>query len=113
MAIRFQKWERAIKFLSKAIADNPKLFVAYHKRALAYSKTGQYDKCINDLKKATELAPNFPEAYALMGVVYEIKKDYPAALKAYKEAYKREKRKDGRRLLEKYINDVQERMKKK
>ncbi len=113
MAIRFQKWGRAITFLSKAIADNPKLFVAYHKRALAYSKTGQYDKCIADLKKATELEPDFPEAHALMGVVYEIRKDYPSALKAYQEALKREKRRDGRKMLQKYIHDVQQRMREK
>lgn len=113
MAIRFQKWKRAVKFLSKALADNPKLFVAYHKRALAYSKTGQYDKCIADLKKATELAPNFPEAHALMGVVYEIKKDYRAALKAYQEALKREKRIEAQRVLQKYIDDVKEQIKKK
>ena len=98
MALRFQKWQSAIKFLTKVIQENPKFFVAYHKRAFAYSKTGQYDKCLADLKKATELKPDYPEAYALMGLVYEIQKSYPAALKAYKEALKREKRSDARKV---------------
>ena len=68
MAVRYKKWDRAIKFLTLAIKENPNFFGAYDKRALAYSKTGQYDKCIADLKKSIKLKPNYPDAYALMGL---------------------------------------------
>ncbi|MGC8604317.1 MAG: tetratricopeptide repeat protein, partial [Desulfomonilaceae bacterium] len=59
-ALRVQKWDRAIDFFSKALKDNPNFFVAYHNRAIAYSKKGEYDKSIADLKKAVQLNPDYP-----------------------------------------------------
>lgn len=112
-AVRVEKWDKAIELFSKSIKDNPKFFLAYHYRAIAYSKSGQYDKSIEDLKKVVELNPQYPEAYALMGLVYEIKRDYPAALKVYREALAREKRQAVRAGIEKYIRDVEAKMKKK
>jgi tetratricopeptide (TPR) repeat protein len=112
-AVRVEKWDKAIQLFSKSIQDNPKFFLAYHYRAIAYSKSGQYDKSIEDLKKVVELNPQYPEAYALMGLVYEIKKDYASALKVYREALAREKRQAVRVGIEKYIRDVEAKMKKK
>ncbi|MGB9618682.1 MAG: tetratricopeptide repeat protein, partial [Desulfomonilaceae bacterium] len=87
--------------------------VAYHYRAIAYSKKGEYDKSIEDLKKAVQLNPDYPDAYGLMGLVYEIKKDYASALKVYKEALAREKRPAVVKLLQKYIQDAEAKLKKK
>lgn len=112
-ALRVEKWDKAIQLFSKSIQDNPKFFLAYHYRAIAYSKSGQYDNSIEDLKKVVELNPQYPEAYALMGLVYEIKKDYPAALKVYREALAREKRQAVKTGIENYIRDVEAKMKKK
>jgi len=112
-ALRVAKWDRAIELFSKSIEDNPKFFVAYHNRAIAYSKKGEYDKSINDLKKAVELNPDYPDAYGLMGLVYEIKKDYASALQVYKEALNREKKPGARESIQKYIQDVEAKLKKK
>lgn len=112
-ALRVEKWDKAIQLFSKSIQDNPKFFLAYHYRAIAFSKSGKYDKSIADLKKVVELNPQYPEAYALMGLVYEIKKDYPSALKVYREALAREKRQAVRAGIEKYIREVEARIKKK
>ncbi len=112
-ALRVEKWDRAIELFTLSLRDNPKFFVAYHYRAIAYSKKGEYDKSIEDLKKAVELNPDYPDAYGLMGLVYEIKKDYESALRVYKEALTREKRPAVVKLLEKYIQDAEAKLKKK
>lgn len=111
-ALRVEKWDRAIELFTKSLADNPNFFVAYHNRAIAYSKMGEYDKSINDLKKAVQLNPDYPDAYGLMGLVYEIKKDYASALGAYKEALNREKRPAPRKIIQKYIQDMEAKIKK-
>jgi tetratricopeptide (TPR) repeat protein len=112
-ALRVQKWDRAIELFTKSIKDNPNFFVAYHNRAIAYSKKGEYDKSIADLKKAVQLNPDYPDAYGLMGLVYEIKKDYPAALQVYKEALAREKRPNAQKALRKYVQELEAKAKKK
>lgn len=105
-ALGIGKWDLAIAHFTKSIEQNPKFFDAYNGRALAYSKKGEYDKCIADLKKAVELGQESPEPYALMGVVYEIKNDYSAALKAYSEALKRETKAELRKELERRMADA-------
>ncbi|MFH1116471.1 MAG: tetratricopeptide repeat protein [Pseudomonadota bacterium] len=112
-ALRVQKWDRAIDLFSRSIKDNPKFFIAYHNRAIAYSKKGEYDKSIGDLKKAVQLNPDYPDAYGLMGLVYEIKEDYAEALKVYETALAKEKRPQVREVLKKYIEDVQGKLTKK
>jgi tetratricopeptide (TPR) repeat protein len=112
-ALRVQKWDRAVELFSKSLQDNPKFFVAYHNRAVAYSKMGEYDKSIQDLQKAIQLNPDYPDAYGLMGLVYEIKKDYPEALKVYQEALSREKRPAFQKVLQRYIQDVEAKVRKK
>lgn len=106
-ALRVEKWDRAIDLFTKSIADNPSFFLAYHNRAIAYSKKGEYDKSLQDLQKAVQLNPNYPDAYGLMGLIYEIKRDFASAVRVYKEALAREKRAPVKRVLEKYIRDAE------
>ncbi len=110
-ALRVEKWDRAIDLFTKSLADNPSFFEAYLNRAIAYSKKGEYDKSIADLKKAVQLNPDYPDAYGLMGLVYEIKKEYAFALSAYKEALNREKRPAPRKIIQKYIQDMESKLK--
>jgi len=112
-ALRVQKWDQAIESFTKSIQDNPSYFVAYQRRAVAYSKKGEYDKSIQDLKKATQLNPDYPDAYGLLGLVYEIKKDNAAALEAYREALSREKRPAVRKIIERDIQKLEVKLKKK
>jgi Tfp pilus assembly protein PilF len=110
-ALRVEKWDRAVELFTKSIQDNPNFFLAYHNRAIAYSKKGEYDKSLADLHKAVQLNPDYPDAYGLMGLVYEIKKDYVSAIKVYREALVREKRPQVKRVLENYIKDADARLK--
>ena len=111
-ALRYQQWDRALDYFSASIKENPKFFPAYHGRAIAYSKKGLYDKSIEDLKKTVQLNPDFMEAYGLLGVVYEIKKDYASALKVYRAALPRVKTLAAKRALNKWIGDMEARLKK-
>lgn len=106
-ALRVEKWDRAIEMLTKSIQDNPNFHMAYHFRAIAYSKKGEYDKSIQDLQKTVQLNPDYPDAFVRMGIVYEIKKDYPKAAQVYREALAREKRPEVQKIIEKFIQDLE------
>ena len=111
-AMRVEKWDRAIQLFFKALEGNPQLFEAYYHRAIAYSKKGEYDRSIEDLKRAVQLRPEYAGAYLLIGLVYEIKKDYPSALKFYRDAYDREKDPSLRKVVEKYLQDAEAKVRK-
>jgi tetratricopeptide (TPR) repeat protein len=112
-ALAVERWSRAAELFTKSIEDNPKFFMAYHNRAIAYSKLGEYDRSIEDLKNAVQLNPDYSDAYGRMGLIHEIRKQYSEALKMYQEALVREKRPTVRKIIQKYIQDVDAKMKKK
>jgi tetratricopeptide (TPR) repeat protein len=105
-ALRVHNWKRAVEFFDKAIEANPRFAIAYVNRAIAYSKMGQYDKSVEDLKSAVSVDPDRPDVYGLLGLVYEIKKDYAAAREAYQRALVREKRPAVRSVIQRYIKDL-------
>ncbi len=111
-SLRVQNWKRAVEHFTRSIQANPRFVVAYVNRAIAYSKMGDYDRSIEDLKEAARINPNLPDVYGLMGLVYEIKKDYPEALAAYQAALARETRPAVRSVLDRYIKDLEPKMKK-
>lgn len=111
-AMSLEKWDRALELLNKVIAAEPKAAGAYYSRAIVYSKKGEYDKSIEDLKRVVQINPNHLEAYGLLGVVYEIKRDYRSALKVYRSALATAKESASKRALEKWIADMEEKIKK-
>lgn len=106
-ALAVQHWDRAVQLFSEAIKKKPDFVPAYHNRAIAYSKKGDYDKSIEDLKKVIQLQPESPDAYGLLGMVYEIKKDYASALKVYRAVLPRVKDPAAKRVLERWISDME------
>lgn len=113
-ALSVGKIDRAIELLTSAISKKPDEVAAYLGRALAYSKKGEYDKSIEDLKKVTQMKnPEAAfEAYNMLGRLYEIKKDYASAQKAYQEAMSRAKDPATKRLLQGWVEDMDARLKK-
>jgi len=113
-ALGIGKFDRAIELLTSVISKKPDQEILYLARALAYSKKGDYDKSIQDLNKVTQMkSPEAVlEAYNMLGRLYEIKKDYASAQKAYQEALKRAKDPENKKVLEKWIADMGARLQK-
>ncbi len=105
-AMKIKNWDRAIALLTKIIKAKPDMHMAYHNRAVAYSKQGMYDQALNDLKKAVELNPKSPDSYALMGLLFDIKKQYKSAVVAFQKAMKLEKRKKVQKTIAAWIKDA-------
>src|SRR6185295_13903355 len=57
----------AVKFYTSAIAADPALFQAYYQRATALIGLGQETEAEADLKKVTQLEPNFGRAHRGLG----------------------------------------------
>jgi tetratricopeptide (TPR) repeat protein len=112
-ALRVEKWSKAVDLFTKSLENNPKFFMAYQSRAIAYSKLGEYDKSILDLREAVKLNPDYADAYVRLGLVYEIKGDFPEALKAYQEGMARVKSVTSKMKIQKFIQDVEGKIKKK
>jgi tetratricopeptide (TPR) repeat protein len=107
------KYDEAINLFTKSLQQDPNNFRAYHFRGIALSKKGLYDKAIADLKMSAKLNPEYPDAYGLMAIVFDITGDYRSAVWAYKEAYKREKSAKTKKELEKAIKAMTQKMTKK
>ena len=113
-ALNVGKFDRAIQLLTTVISKKPNEAGLYLARAMAYSKKGDYDKSIQDLKQVTQMkSPEAVlEAYNVLGRIYEIKKDYASAQKAYQEALTRAKDPASKRALEQLIEEAGARLKK-
>ena len=71
----------AITAFDKAIELNPQYARAYSVRGLAYAKTDEPQKGINDCNKAIELMPNNAGAYVNRGFAYYKSRYYDQAIK--------------------------------
>lgn len=80
--------EKQVESATLAIKLNPMLAEAYLLRgkALYQSAYGDDRAALEDLKKATELDPNLPDAYQYLGRLYDSQKEYELAVAAYDKA---------------------------
>jgi tetratricopeptide (TPR) repeat protein len=76
---------KSISECNRAIELNPKDGNAYWCRGSEYSKSGQYDKAIEDLTKAIELGPS-DITYHSRGCAYGMADKYNAALSDFETA---------------------------
>jgi cytochrome c-type biogenesis protein CcmH/NrfG len=71
---------------AESIIGNRKDFLL--RRAQMYSSTGQMDASIADSQEVLKIDPSSPEAYMLLGQVYEIQEKFPEAIDAYEKSSK-------------------------
>ena len=64
------KYEDAIKFLSKAIELNPNFGLAFSNRAHAYNQTENLELAMKDVNSAIEVNPLLENAYSIKGNIY-------------------------------------------
>jgi len=78
----FQKAEHV--FLQIISQDPQNIIALYSLSCIAY-QTGKIDEGIKILRKVTELKPEFPDGYNLLGILFNIKGELQGALNCYKK----------------------------
>jgi Tfp pilus assembly protein PilF len=63
--------DQAIQCFDRAIALDPKYYLAWNARGLAYSMKGDFKTAIESLKKCLEINPSFSEAHNNLGSIYD------------------------------------------
>uniref|UniRef100_A0A6G1SAA7 E3 ubiquitin-protein ligase CHIP n=1 Tax=Aceria tosichella TaxID=561515 RepID=A0A6G1SAA7_9ACAR len=81
------RYEEAIGFYSKAIAENPKEPLFYSNRALCHLKLKQYPQAIQDCRLALELDPNLLKAHFFIGTALNESGLHDDALKHLQRAH--------------------------
>lgn len=96
----YSQYEKAEEALDKAIKYDKNNYEAYYHRGCVKFNTYRYQEAIADFEKATELKPDYADAYFNIGRAYYILKDNDKACTYYKLAEKY-----GRPNLDDYIRD--------
>lgn len=78
---------QAAALMTQALAADPKHFMAQFDLGGAHEQLGEKDQALDCYLKATQLNPNFAEAFGQAGTLYLLhKNDYDKALATYKQA---------------------------
>jgi tetratricopeptide (TPR) repeat protein len=85
--LKAQRFDEAVKVLSKAIKDNPQDAQAIHFRGMARYYQGNIDQAVADYSRAIEINPQLSQAYTSRGVALFRKGDYQRAKEDLKQAY--------------------------
>lgn len=76
-----EKYQDVINLLTTYLINEPQDYRAISLRAVAYRKTGDHAKSIEELKDALQIAPSDANVYSELGVSYFHFKDLNSALK--------------------------------
>lgn len=68
--LKLGRSEEIITKLNNAIANDPENVVYYYARGVSYMKLQKFDEAEADYLKATQLDPNYADAYYNLGVIY-------------------------------------------
>ncbi len=77
------EYDQATKHFSKAVSLNPRLPVARLRLALTYLRQQKLSEAAAQINAALRINANNPDAYSVLGRIYLIRKDFPAALEAF------------------------------
>ncbi|MBU4334889.1 MAG: tetratricopeptide repeat protein, partial [Candidatus Omnitrophica bacterium] len=82
------QFDIGLKYLNKAIDQDPKHYKAYLNRGVAYENKKDYLNALADYTKAIDLKPHYAKAYGNRGFIYDRLKKYDLALDDYENALK-------------------------
>jgi tetratricopeptide (TPR) repeat protein len=80
------KYEEAIIKLSESISADPSNPVYYYYRAIAFERSENSEKAVEDYQKAVELKPDFTLPLSRAGIIFAKKGDFEKAVEFYKKA---------------------------
>ena len=98
----YSQYDKAEEALDKAIKYDKSNYEAYYHRGCVKFNQKRYQDAIADFEKATELKPDYADAYFNIGRAYYILNDFDKACTYYKTAEKY-----GRPNLEDYLRNCQ------
>ncbi|XP_069596312.1 small glutamine-rich tetratricopeptide repeat-containing protein alpha [Ranitomeya imitator] len=84
--MKFENFESAVSFYTKAIDLNPRNAVYFCNRAAAFSKIGNYAGAVRDCEDAITIDPNYSKAYGRMGLALSSLNKHAEAVGFYKRA---------------------------
>jgi TonB family protein len=79
----FGRYDKAIEYLTRAIALNEKLEQAHENLAIAYLYTGKYTEAVNSLQATIRIKPELPRPHKLLGLAYLVLDQREKALAEY------------------------------
>ncbi len=79
-------WHDELTLWNDAVKKSPQKVRPYNNRGRAYGNMGEYDKAMDDFRRAIQINPRCAEAYYNLGLVYALKGDDENALKNYDQA---------------------------
>ena len=82
---RMEEHAKAVDFLTKCLAVNPRHFEAHYNLANVYSDMGNYALAKTHYEISMEIAPDFPNSYYNLGLVLVSLKQYDAAAEVIKQ----------------------------
>jgi len=83
-----QVWSDSLTLYNDILAKNPEAVYAYNNRAEIHLSNGNQDLALKDYKKATEIKPDYHEAYYNMGLIYYDRGENEKALEVFNKAVK-------------------------
>src|ERR1051325_6151565 len=98
--------ERAAAALEQAVKTDPSNAELWLHLGFAYRKTGQIDQSQSAFEKAAALNPHEPDAFYMLGLIYESKHDEQAAEKAWKSYLAAESDASKRVVAEKHLHHL-------
>ncbi len=88
IAYKTSQYPEAVAALEKAATLDPKNPMIQTNLGLAYQKVGKTEEAITRLKRALATNPEYTLALYALGKAYESGGEYPAALQAYRQAWR-------------------------
>ena len=87
-SISYEKhdYEKALKYLEKAVEINPDGYITWNNMGHAYDDLKQYDKAISVYEKAVGIKPDYHQAWYAMGCAYANLEQYDKAISVYEKA---------------------------
>ena len=79
--------EGALGLFNKALEIEPDLLSALLNSANIYIKLHEFEKAKQRLRKLTEIRPEEPEYWRVLGLVYDLEGDKPNAMKMYEKSF--------------------------
>lgn len=80
------KYEEAIGKFDEAIADSQADPLLYYYRALAFEKSGNTEKALEDYQKSIEMKPDFILPLSRLGIIYAKRLNFEKAIEFYQKA---------------------------